>query len=152
MTRTAEPKGNHMPRNNRGFTLIELTIVIAILAILMAIAIPVYSNYTIRAKVSEGVYSVAPAKTAVADTYQNAGEVPDHAATGFSQTVQTQYVESIAIAGDGSGAITVTTRNTGANPDVVLTFTPTLAAGESISWECALDQGEPVLVPPNCRN
>jgi len=141
-----------MPNRNSGFTLIELMIVIAILAILIAVAIPAYQNYTVRAKVSEGIYGIAWAKTAVAETFQSAGEVPDHASTGFSQNVQTRYIDLIAIAGDGSGAITVTTRDTGANPNVILTFAPTLVDGEPISWDCTLDQGEPIFVPPECRD
>ena len=140
-----------MPKRNSGFTLIELMIVIAILAILMAIAVPAYQNYSIRAKVSEGIYGMAWAKTAVAEIWASSGAVPDHASTGFSQTVQTKYIDSIAIAGDGSGAITVTTRDTGADPDVVVTLRPSLVAGQPIDWDCTLDQGEPILVPPECR-
>lgn len=146
------PKGPTMQRRNQAFTLIELMIVIAILAILVAIAIPVYSSYHVRARISEGIYALAPAKTAVIDTFHSTGEVPDHAATGFPQTVQTEYIDSIAIAGDGSGAITVTTRDTGADPDVVLTFTPALAEGEPTTWVCELDQGDPIMVPATCRN
>jgi len=141
-----------MPNRNSGFTLIELMIVIAILAILMAIAVPAYQNYAVRAKVSEGIYLIAGAKTAVAETFQSAGEVPDHASTNFPTTVQTQYVDSIVIAGDGSGAITATTRDTGANPDVVFTYTPTLTSGSPVTWKCTLDQGEPLFVPAACRN
>lgn len=141
-----------MKARNSGFTLIELMIVIAILAILMAIAVPAYQNYAIRAKVSEGIYLVAGARTAVAETFQNTGAVPDHASTGFPTTTQTQYVDSIVIAGDGTGAITATTRDTGANPAVVITFTPTLTTGQPVAWTCTLDQGEPRFVPPQCRN
>ncbi|MEX2497768.1 MAG: pilin [Wenzhouxiangellaceae bacterium] len=140
-----------MTKRNSGFTLIELMIVIAILAILMAIAIPAYQTYSIRAKVSEGIYGIAWAKVAVTETYQSTGGVPDLASTGFSSTVQSEYVDSIAIAGDGSGAITVATRATGAQPDVVLTFTPTLVTGEPVDWDCSLDQGQPIHVPPECR-
>jgi len=141
-----------MPNRNSGFTLIELMIVIAILAILMAIAIPTYQNFTVRTKVSEGIYLIAGAKTAVAETFQTSGAVPDHASTNYPTTIQTQYVDSIVIAGDGSGAITATTRDTGANPDVVVTYTPTLTSGSPVTWTCSLDQGEPVFVPAACRN
>ena len=141
-----------MNRNRRGFTLVELVIAIAILAILMAIAVPVYQGYSIRAKVSEGIDGMAGAKTAVAETFQNTGEVPNHAATGFPPNAQSEYVDAIDIAGDGSGAITVTTRDTGASPDVVLTFTPALVSGQPVSWNCSLDQGRPIFVPTECRN
>lgn len=146
-----KPLGGTMSKQNSGFTLIELMIVIAILAVLMALAIPAYQTYTIRAKVSEGIYGIAWAKNAVAETYQSSGAVPDHASTGFPAAVQSDYVDSVAIAGDGSGAITVTTRATGAQPDVVLTFTPTFAAGEPVNWDCSLDQGQPAYVPSDCR-
>src|SRR5687768_12711797 len=77
--------GNTMKKIQQGFTLIELMIVIAILGILMAIAIPAYQDYTVRAKVSEGLNVAAAAKLAVSETQQSTGTFPDsNAAAGLA--------------------------------------------------------------------
>ena len=141
-----------MQHRQAGFTLIELMIVIAILSVLISIAIPAYQNYTIRTKVSEGINGANWLKFAVVETFQSTGSVADQAATGADiLNTQTQYVDSIQVAGDGSGTITITTRNTGAQPDVILSLTPTLVAGETIQWTCATVQGQPQHVPSECR-
>ncbi|GAB4169546.1 MAG: pilin [Wenzhouxiangellaceae bacterium] len=141
-----------MTRNTRGFTLIELMIVIGILGILLAIAIPAYQNYTIRAKVSEALSMSVWAKFAVAETWVNQNAVPDQASTGFTFGGPTTYVANITISNTGNGVITITTQNTGASPDVVLALEPTLAPGAPIQWTCRIVQGNPAYVPGNCRN
>ncbi|HQU14876.1 MAG TPA: prepilin-type N-terminal cleavage/methylation domain-containing protein, partial [Gammaproteobacteria bacterium] len=65
-----------MKRTQQGFTLIELMIVVAIIGILAAIAIPAYQDYTVRAKVTEGLNLADAAKTAVAETFQSDGHMP----------------------------------------------------------------------------
>jgi len=139
-----------MKRANQGFTLIELMIVIAILGILLAIAIPAYQNYSIRSRVSEGLRMATWAKFAVEETFQNNGAVPDQASTGYSFGGTTEFVSDINVAGDGSGAITITTQNTGANPAVVLVLEPDLAIPNQ--WTCRISQGQAVHVPAICRN
>jgi type IV pilus assembly protein PilA len=136
-------------RNSKGFTLIELMIVIAILGILLAIAIPAYQDYSIRAKVSEGIYAVAPVKLAVTDSILS-GLEPSPANIDTS-SLQTTYVDSVSIANDGTGTITVTTRNTGAGTDPVFTLTPSTVNSGSISWVCQHSSGETSHLPASCR-
>ncbi len=130
---------------NRGFTLIELMIVVAIIGILAAIAIPAYQDYTIRAKVTEGIGLADAAKTAVAEAYQS-GDMPSVtalAASWIPASYATKYVTSVAIA--GTGIITVLFSAT--VPQIsgqTLKLTPNignipLAAGltGNVDWGCA---------------
>lgn len=138
----------------KGFTLIELMIVIAILGILAVIALPAYQDYTIRAKVSEGLSLAEPAKLAVAETASALGGLKAITATNTGYTFPakgTNYVKSITIAAT-TGVITVTTQNTGASKQPVLTLTPSQANPESpITWTCKYQDSEPKHVPANCR-
>jgi len=130
----------------QGFTLIELMIVVAIIGILAAIAIPAYQDYTIRAKVTEGIGLADAAKTAVAEAYQSGDLVPGVSAlaAGWIPTLSaTKYVTSVTIL--ASGLITVT--YSAIVPQIsgkTLTLSPNinkavLAAGKTgaIDWACA---------------
>ena len=132
-----------------GFTLIELMIVIAILAILMAIAIPAYQDYTTRAKISEGVSMAAPAKTAVAESSSSLGGLTNFTAarSGYSFPGATSYVTGVTIA--DSGAVTVATNNTGAGAcNIVLT--PTDVGNGQLDWACTSTCADK-FVPAECR-
>jgi type IV pilus assembly protein PilA len=137
-------------RANRGFTLIELMIVIAILGILLAIAIPAYSDYTIRSKVSEGLYMAASAKSAVSVERSDLGRWPtSNAMAGVSDTIETTYVESIRIAGDGE--ITITVRNIDAQVDgQTVVLTPSYA-NSVVTWDCSPGTMETRFLPAVCR-
>ena len=122
-------------KNMKGFTLIELMIVIAILGILMAIAIPAYQDYTVRAKVSEAMQLAAPAKLAVAESASsNGGTLPvSNAAAGYTFPGATSFVSNVAVGAGGVITVTVTAA-TGTAGNLALT--PTVVGGSQLTWAC----------------
>jgi type IV pilus assembly protein PilA len=133
-----------MKRVQQGFTLIELMIVVAIVGILAAIALPAYQDYVVRSKMAEGEAAAAACKTSVSEYLST------HAANGLAaidtsnsgcSTTQTQYVNGLAVGASGLADIAVATWNTGAgpsgSPDCTLILTPTLDAVDTatiVSW------------------
>jgi type IV pilus assembly protein PilA len=140
----------NMKKIQQGFTLIELMIVIAILGILLAIAIPAYQDYTVRAKVSEGLNMATAAKLGVSETRQTRGTWPsNNAAAGIANTIQSTYVNSVAVS--GNGVITVTYRNITELPaNATVTLTPAFA-NESVRWTCAPGTVPSRYLPATCR-
>ena len=136
-------------KNQQGFTLIELMIVIAIIAILAAIALPAYQDYTTRAKVSEVIVMAAPAKLAVAETASSEGGLDEVTAsnTGYEFPGKTKYVDLIEIA-DG-GVITATSLVPNADGDITLEPEEIGSTGQ-LTWTCTSTIKEKFL-PSNCR-
>ena len=142
-------------KKQQGFTLIELMIVVAIIGILAAIAIPAYQDYTIRAQVSEGLNLAGGAKAAVSEYTMDRGSWPDtNAIAGLSDAgdIQGKYVGQVEVV---DGLITVTYGNdahttiNGAN----LMLSPVTNAG-SVEWICSSsdDSIADKHVPAACRN
>ena len=148
---------NSMKRVSKGFTLIELMIVIAIIAILVALALPAYQDYTIRTKVAEGLSVAASSKLALAETCQSDPTTTitsSGSELGYTFSAS-KYVSAMTFGGScaiGSvGTITVTTTNTGATSDVTLVLNGTLG-NSSVDWLCSHTTGENRHVPTTCRN
>jgi type IV pilus assembly protein PilA len=128
-----------MKTMQKGFTLIELMIVVAIIGILAAIAIPAYQDYTIRAQVSEGLTLAAAAKAAVAETYLNTGVAPaDRNGAGMSNTSTDTFGKYVSAVDINAGTIEITYGNdvNAAINAATLTLAPYTTADNSVTWLC----------------
>ena len=152
-------------RIQKGFTLIELMIVVAIIGILAAVALPAYQDYTVKAKVSEGILATSQCRTAVSEVYQTAAAGTAPGANGWgceSTSMSSKYVASVTT--DANGVIEVKLNNVGdlsGAADKTITLTPQTAAGAALTvaaiptqvggFKCAAGTIPSKYLPGSCK-
>lgn len=159
-----------MKRMQQGFTLIELMIVVAIIGILAAVALPAYQDYTTRAKVSEGLVLSGGLKTAIAETYAAKGATDMSCPVGgpcnnIGASPPAVTANVTGVSSDSKGMITITYSTAVVGTNNLLTLTPwdttanaqvdlSTAAALPFSWKCAPPAATPVaskFLPATCR-
>jgi type IV pilus assembly protein PilA len=152
-----------MKRIQQGFTLIELMIVVAIIGILAAVALPAYQDYTVKAKMAEVVLAASQCRTTVSEIYQTGTTAPAANGWGCESTSSSKLVASVAT--DAAGKITVTTSTDSGLPTAAqnktITLTPTTATGTAITtfaintqvggFKCAPGTMDAKYLPGSCR-
>lgn len=130
----------------KGFTLIELMIVIAIIGILAAVALPAYQDYTVRAKAAELVLAASSSKNAISEYIITAGSIPGQGNVRVENNTSTM-VRSVSWSGT---SIIVTGNNTGLGATVVMTMTPTISTAGGVNWDCTPTAGTRYM-PSSCQ-
>ena len=153
-----------MKHLRKGFTLIELMIVVAIIGILAAVALPAYQDYTVRAKVSEVILAMSACRTSITEVYQTGGTPPNINSWGCESGVASKYVAGLKTDVNGVVTATVTGINAAINGSFV-TLEPLIGAGAPATtaadmgkglfgWRCGATPGTTLLtkyLPGSCR-
>ena len=145
-----------MKKVQQGFTLIELMIVVALIGILAAIAIPAYQDYTIRAKVSEPMIFADAAKVSISEFFQATGGMPPNASAAGVSAATSQYINAATYLRSSStvATFTIAIENLGAQATqgktIILTGTGNSTTG-TVNWDCKAGDLLAKYRPANCR-
>ena len=140
-----------MSRLQRGFTLIELMIVVAIIGILAAIGAQLYIDYVRRTHVSEGVNLASGAKVSVTEYFTSKGSMPtSNTEAGLATTITGNAVSGIAV--EAGGVVRITYNEKIGTTGQDLTFVPSTTNNGSITWSCTGGSVLPAMRPSACRN
>jgi len=147
-----------MQKVQKGFTLIELMIVIAIVGILAAIALPAYQDYTVRAKMSEPLATLAESKTTIAEYYSTTGSLPDTAAVaGINTDPNKDIIASVIYTSSGGPMLRAKVQDgviPGAGTANSFVLSGTTRSDRSIDWVCKPGSTNPIdakYLPASCR-
>ena len=144
-----------MKRANRGFTLIELMIVIGILGILLTIGLPAYAEYSVRARISEGLMAMSPAKLAVSEYAMVEGTLPTSATSAGVGSVNTRYVEGLSLNTSGAIIVDIDEAEVNAPGGVIQLVLEPMVSGNAIVWNCTAsgtDVSNLIYVPSTCKS
>lgn len=143
-----------MKKMQKGFTLIELMIVVAIVGILAAIALPAYQDYTIRSKITEGLTLADAAKTTLGEFRQTSGRwTTTNGVAGMATTISTPYVRAVTLPSNGQIQVTFSKTLNPATDGATLIFNGTVQGNGIITWTCTSSTAtlQAKYRPASCR-